>query len=63
MERYVRNKIRGLSLVAWVLLFGCMAMTAMFGWSLGRTLVEKLVIAGALASIDLGGALLMKLRH
>jgi hypothetical protein len=60
MERYVRNQIRGLSLVAWVLLFGCMAMTAMFGWSLGRTLVEKLVTAGALASIDLGGALLMK---
>jgi hypothetical protein len=59
MERNVRGQIRGLSLVAWVLLLGCMTMTAMFGWSLGRNLVEKLVTAGALAAIDLAGALLM----
>jgi hypothetical protein len=60
MERYVRNQIRGLSLVAWALLVACMAMTFMFGWSLGRGMVEKSVIAISLAAIDLAGALCMK---
>lgn len=60
MERQVRNQISGLSLVAWALLLGCMAMTAMFGWGLGRTLVDKIVFAGSLMAVDLGGALAMK---
>jgi hypothetical protein len=60
MERNVRSQIRWLNLVAWVLLIGCMLMTGLFGWSLGRTMLEKGVIAVVLASIDLGGAVLMK---
>jgi hypothetical protein len=60
MERNVRSQIRWLNLVALVLLMGCMLMTALFGWSLGRSMVEKSVIAVVLASIDLGGAVLMK---
>jgi hypothetical protein len=60
MERNVRSQIRWLNLVASVLLMGCMLMTALFGWSLGRSMLEKSVIAVVLASIDLGGAVLMK---
>ena len=60
MERQVRKQIGGLNGVAWLLLIGCMAMTAMFGWGLGRTIVDKVIFAGSLMAIDLGGALAMK---
>jgi hypothetical protein len=60
VERNVRSQIRWLDLVAWVLLIGCMIMTALFGWSQGRSPLDKSVIAVALAAIDLAGSVLMK---
>src|SRR5262245_11947618 len=60
MERYVGRQIRGLSLGAWLLLVACMAMTGMFGWAIGRTLIEKVITGGGLATIDFLGALLIK---
>src|SRR5262249_48670650 len=59
MERQVRNQTRGLFWVSGALLLACMTMTALFGWSLGRTIIDKCVFAMVLAAADLGGAFLM----
>jgi hypothetical protein len=58
-ERQVRNQACGLFWVSGALLIACMTMTALFGWSLGRTLIDKCVFAMGLAAADLGGAFLM----
>jgi hypothetical protein len=59
MERRVRNQARGLLLVSVALLLACTTMTALFGWSLGRTVVDKFIFAMGLAAADLGGAFLI----
>jgi hypothetical protein len=59
MERQVRNQARGLLWVSILLLFACASMTSMFGWSMGRTLLDKVVYAIGLVAADLGGAYLM----
>jgi len=59
MERQVRNQARGLLWVSVLLLFACAPMTGMFGWSMGRTLLDKVVYAVGLVAADLGGAYLM----
>ncbi len=58
-ERQVRNLARGLFWVSAALLMACMTMTALFGWSLGTSWVNKAVFALGLASADVAGALLM----
>src|SRR5262252_6428445 len=59
MERQVRNQARGLFWVSALLLIACASMTGMFGWSMGRTLLDKVVYAVGLVAADLGGAYLM----
>jgi len=59
MERQVRNQARGLFWVSVLLLISCATMTGLFGWSQGRTLIEKAVFLIGLVGADLGGAYLM----
>jgi hypothetical protein len=59
MERRVRNQARGLLLVSVALLLACTTMTALFGWSLGRNVIDKFIFAMGLAAADLGGAYLI----
>ena len=59
MERRVRNQARGRLLVSIALLLACTTMTALFGWSLGRTGVDKFMFAMGLAAADLAGAFLI----
>ncbi len=59
MEKQVRNQARGLFFVSALLLVACATMTGLFGWSLGRSLVERVVFAMGLVGSDLAGAYLM----
>lgn len=59
MEKQVRNQARGLFFVSALLLVTCATMTGLFGWSLGRSLIEKVVFAMGLVGSDLAGAYLM----
>ena len=52
MERQVRNLNRGLWVVSIVLLAVCMAMTGVYGWSLGATLVSAAILSGGMAALD-----------
>lgn len=59
MEKQIRNQARGLFWVSALLLVACATMTGMFGWSMGRTGIEKFVFAMGLVAADLAGAYLI----
>ncbi len=59
MERSVRNQGRVLFAVSALLLITCASMTGMFGWSLGRTLFDKVLYTMGFVVADVGGAGLM----
>jgi len=59
MERQVRNQARVLFWVSAVLLVTCASMTGMFGWSLGRTVFDKIIYMMGFVVADVGGAGLM----
>jgi hypothetical protein len=57
MERQVRNLSRGLFWVSSGLLIVCMAMTGLFGWSIGTELSNKIALAVGYGAADAAGAL------
>lgn len=59
MERSVRNQGRVLFWVSALLLITCASMTGTFGWSLGRTLFDKVLYTMGFVVADIGGAGLM----
>lgn len=59
MERQVRNLGRGLFWLSSTLLIVCMAMTGLFGWSLGTDYANKALYAVGYGATDAGGAVIM----
>jgi len=59
MERQVRNQARVLFWVSALLLVTCASMTGTFGWTLGRTLFDKILYTAGFVVADIGGAGLM----
>jgi hypothetical protein len=54
-EKKARNQSRGLWGVSTVLLFVCVTMTGLFGWSQGTTMLNAGIFAGGLGVADVGG--------
>ena len=55
-EKQVRRQARGLAVVGSILLLACMAMTGVFGWGLGTSILNSLIFAAGLSAADLAGA-------
>lgn len=56
-EKQIRNLSRGLFWVSTGLLVVCMAMTGLFGWSIGTELSNKVALAVGYGAADAAGAL------